>query len=85
MSSKIFSVLFRKPTNLSPTCFSKHPNRTYLSKNLIALLSYGGVPNDFFMDVLRSNLEDADQVFSNKRAALRGSSYRFLAANTFFF
>jgi len=48
------------------------PNRTYLSKNLIALLSYGGVPNEFFKGLLESNLEDANHVFSNKRVALRG-------------
>nr|KYP37196.1 putative RNA-dependent RNA polymerase 3 [Cajanus cajan] len=52
---------------------SNKPNRTYLSKYLIALLSYGGVPNEFFMDLLRSNLEDAEHVYSNKRAALRAS------------
>ncbi|TKY44577.1 RNA-dependent RNA polymerase 4 [Spatholobus suberectus] len=54
---------------------SNKPNRTYLSKTLIALLSYGGVPNEFFMDLLRSNLEDADHVYSNKHAALRSSIY----------
>ncbi|XP_058722361.1 probable RNA-dependent RNA polymerase 5 isoform X2 [Vicia villosa] len=52
---------------------SQKPNRAYLSKNLIALLSYGGVPNEFFMDVLKSNLEDFDHIYTNKRAALRAS------------
>ncbi|OIW03701.1 hypothetical protein TanjilG_29736 [Lupinus angustifolius] len=52
---------------------SNKPNRSYLSKYLIALLSYGGVPNEFFMDVLRSNLEEANRVYSNKRAALKAS------------
>ncbi|CAL5186422.1 unnamed protein product [Lathyrus oleraceus] len=52
---------------------SHKPNRAYLSKNLIALLSYGGVPNEFFMDVLKSNLEDSDHIYTNKRAALRAS------------
>lgn len=69
----MFFVLFEKQTDLKPTCFSQKPNRTYLSKYLIALLSYGGVPNQFFMEVLQSNLEDADHVYSNKRTALRGS------------
>ncbi|KAF7813875.1 putative RNA-dependent RNA polymerase 5 [Senna tora] len=52
---------------------SNKPRRTYLSGNLIALLSYGGVPNEFFMDLLRSALDDAHGVFTNKRAALRVS------------
>ncbi|KAK7245449.1 hypothetical protein RIF29_40295 [Crotalaria pallida] len=52
---------------------SNKPNRPYLSKYLIALLSYGGVPNEFFMDVLRSNLEDVKHVYTKKRAALKAS------------
>ncbi|XP_045790333.1 probable RNA-dependent RNA polymerase 5 [Trifolium pratense] len=52
---------------------SQKPNRSYLSKYLIALLSYGGVPNEFFMDVLKRNLEDADHVYTKKRTALRVS------------
>ncbi|RDX71616.1 putative RNA-dependent RNA polymerase 5, partial [Mucuna pruriens] len=69
------SLLNRQSINSMevPTCFSNKPNRTYLSKYLIALLSYGGVPNEFFMDLLRSNLEDVDHAYSNKRAALRAS------------
>ncbi|XP_027358466.1 probable RNA-dependent RNA polymerase 3 isoform X2 [Abrus precatorius] len=52
---------------------SNKPNRAYLSRQLITLLSYGGVPNEFFMGILRSNLEDADLVYTKKRAALRAS------------
>ncbi|XP_039690970.1 probable RNA-dependent RNA polymerase 5 isoform X2 [Medicago truncatula] len=52
---------------------SQKPNRAYLSKYLIALLSFGGVPNEFFMDVLKRNLEDAEHIYTNKRAALRAS------------
>ncbi|KAK7272726.1 hypothetical protein RJT34_29523 [Clitoria ternatea] len=50
---------------------SHKPNRAYLSKNLVALLSYGGVPNEFFMGILKSNLEDVGHVYSNRRAALK--------------
>ncbi|GAU28117.1 hypothetical protein TSUD_295540 [Trifolium subterraneum] len=50
---------------------SKGLNRSYLSKYLIALLSYGGVPNEFFMDVLKRNLEDADHIYTKKRTAVR--------------
>ncbi|WVZ06380.1 hypothetical protein V8G54_019726 [Vigna mungo] len=49
------------------------PNRTYLSKNLITLLKYGGVPNEFFKALLESNLEDANHVFSNKGVAFGAS------------
>lgn len=70
--------LFEKQTDMKPPpCFSHKPNRAYLSKNLIALLSYGGVPNEFFMDVLKSNLEDSDHIYTNKRAALRGSFLKY--------
>lgn len=68
-----FLVLSEKQTNPMPPCFSHKPNRAYLSKYLIALLSYGRVPNEFFMDVLKSNLEDAGHIYTNKRAALRGN------------
>lgn len=52
---------------------SNQPKRTYLSKFLIALLSYGGVPKEYFMDLLMNSLEDLLSVYSNKRAALRVS------------
>ncbi|RYR07404.1 hypothetical protein HN51_071030 [Arachis hypogaea] len=52
---------------------SNHPNRSFLSKYLIALLSYGGVPNGYFIEVLQDNLKEVDQIFSNKRAAFRAS------------
>ncbi|KAL9440712.1 hypothetical protein AB3S75_019390 [Citrus x aurantiifolia] len=65
---------------------SNQPRKTYLSRNLIALLSYGGVPEIFFMDILRNALEDAWGVFSNKRNALKvsfnygGMDYDFTSA-----
>jgi len=68
-----FLVMFEKQTDMKPLCFSQKPNRAYLSKYLIALLSFGGVPNEFFMDVLKKNLEDAEHIYTSKRAALRGS------------
>ncbi|KAK4601857.1 hypothetical protein RGQ29_011108 [Quercus rubra] len=52
---------------------SNQPKKTYLSRNLIALLSYGGVPKEYFMDILSNALSDAHGVFSNKGAALRVS------------
>ena len=58
-----------------------------MSKYLIALLSYGGVPNEYFMNLLKDALEDAPSVQSSKRAALRGDlhclSYGFLGCNEF--
>ncbi|RHN74236.1 putative RNA-dependent RNA polymerase, eukaryotic-type [Medicago truncatula] len=56
----------------SPFTPSKGLNRSYLSKYLIALLSYGGVPNEFFTDVLKRNLEDVDHIYTKKCTALRG-------------
>ncbi|KAI9128687.1 hypothetical protein K1719_000170 [Acacia pycnantha] len=52
---------------------SNKPQRCYLNRNLIALLSYGGVPREFFLDSLESALENAYRVFTNKRAAFRVS------------
>ncbi|KAL5771145.1 hypothetical protein ACOSP7_015299 [Xanthoceras sorbifolium] len=52
---------------------SNQPRKTYLSKNLISLLTYGGVPEKFFEDLLRNALEDAQGVFTNKRNALKVS------------
>ncbi|XP_059638213.1 probable RNA-dependent RNA polymerase 5 isoform X2 [Cornus florida] len=50
---------------------SHQPRKTFLSRNLIALLSYGGVPKEYFLDILMNALEDSQSVYSNKRAALR--------------
>ncbi|KAK3404771.1 hypothetical protein EUGRSUZ_K01068 [Eucalyptus grandis] len=50
---------------------SNKPKLAYLSKILIALLSYGGVPNEFLLDMVEKALGDANSVFSSKRAALR--------------
>ncbi|ESQ50360.1 hypothetical protein EUTSA_v10001896mg [Eutrema salsugineum] len=52
---------------------SNPPNRTKLSRNLVALLSYGGVPNDFFLDILRNTLENSKTIFQNKRSALKAA------------
>ncbi|KFK40360.1 hypothetical protein AALP_AA3G363800 [Arabis alpina] len=51
---------------------SNPPKRiTRLSRNLIALLSYGGVPDDFFMNILLNTLEESKTIFYNKRSALK--------------
>lgn len=61
---------------------SNQPKRTTLSKNLILLLSYGGVPDSFFMDLLKKALEESQCAFSNKRTALRGSFLNFFVTIT---
>ncbi|KAK1592184.1 hypothetical protein Q3G72_020916 [Acer saccharum] len=53
--------------------YSNQPRKTFLSKNLIALLRYGGVPENFFEDLLRNALEDAQGVFTKKRNSLKVS------------
>ncbi|GMH16524.1 hypothetical protein Nepgr_018365 [Nepenthes gracilis] len=50
---------------------SNKPKKTRLSKNLIALLNYGGVPEDFFVNILWNSLMDAQGVLSDKRAAVK--------------
>ncbi|KAF8036238.1 hypothetical protein BT93_C2065 [Corymbia citriodora subsp. variegata] len=52
---------------------SHKPKPAYLSKTLIALLSYGGIPKEYLLDMLENALGDAYSVFSSKRAALRVS------------
>ncbi|WRX34924.1 RNA-dependent RNA polymerase [Theobroma cacao] len=59
--------------SLEVVATSNQPKRTSLSRNLIALLSYGGVPDDFFMDILKNALEESQSAFSNKRRALKVS------------
>jgi len=51
---------------------SNPPKRAKLSKNLVALLSYGGVPNDFFLDILLNTLEKKKTIFFKVRAAGKG-------------
>ncbi|TYH60945.1 hypothetical protein ES332_D07G014600v1 [Gossypium tomentosum] len=50
---------------------SNQPKRASLSKYLVMLLSYGGVPDNFFMYILKNALEESQGAFSNKRTALR--------------
>ncbi|XP_058074196.1 probable RNA-dependent RNA polymerase 5 [Magnolia sinica] len=52
---------------------SNQPRKTYLNKNLIPLLNYGGVPKEYFMNLLSNALNDAQNVHSNKRLALRAA------------
>ncbi|KAL8498318.1 hypothetical protein ACS0TY_021586 [Phlomoides rotata] len=53
---------------------SKRPQRNILSKYLIALLSYGGVPQEFFLNLLTNALEETRIVYSSRRAALKVAS-----------
>uniref|UniRef100_A0A7N0UYH8 RNA-dependent RNA polymerase n=1 Tax=Kalanchoe fedtschenkoi TaxID=63787 RepID=A0A7N0UYH8_KALFE len=48
---------------------SNKPRKTNLSRFLIALLCYGGVPKDVFMNILTKSLEEAQSILSNRRAA----------------
>ncbi|XP_009592436.1 probable RNA-dependent RNA polymerase 3 isoform X1 [Nicotiana tomentosiformis] len=57
--------------SLEVVAISHRPRKTYLSKHLISLLSYGGVGNEFFMEILGSALEETKQVYLKKRAALK--------------
>ncbi|KAL9300006.1 putative RNA-directed RNA polymerase [Arabidopsis thaliana] len=52
---------------------SNPPKMTRLSRNLVALLSYGGVPNDFFSNILLKTLAESETIFYNERAAFRAA------------
>ncbi|KAI3943121.1 hypothetical protein MKW92_035353 [Papaver armeniacum] len=49
---------------------SNKPKNSCLSKYLLALLAYGGVPQEYFMNLLTKALDDAENVHYNKHAAL---------------
>ncbi|XP_027065193.2 probable RNA-dependent RNA polymerase 5 isoform X1 [Coffea arabica] len=57
--------------SLEIVAVSHRPRRCHLSKYLIALLSYGGVPRTFFVDLMTSVLEETNAVFTDKRAAFK--------------
>ncbi|KAL3625438.1 hypothetical protein CASFOL_030892 [Castilleja foliolosa] len=59
--------------SLEIVAISNRPHRNYLSKHLIALLSYGGVPQEVFFNLLTTALEETQRVYSHRRAALRAS------------
>ncbi|XP_010532294.1 PREDICTED: probable RNA-dependent RNA polymerase 5 isoform X2 [Tarenaya hassleriana] len=62
---------FSSINSLEVVSTSNPPKRTKLSRNLIALLSYGEVPNDFFLDILLNTLEESKTIFYDTRAALK--------------
>lgn len=51
--------------------FSRRPRKANLSKNLIALLSVGGVPKEYFLGLLETTLQEAQKVSSSMRATVR--------------
>ncbi|XP_028554239.1 probable RNA-dependent RNA polymerase 4 isoform X2 [Dendrobium catenatum] len=52
---------------------SNRPKKTCLSRTLIALLHYGGVPKEYFLELVRSAIDDLRNARFNKRSALRVS------------
>ncbi|KAG6490110.1 hypothetical protein ZIOFF_051392 [Zingiber officinale] len=63
---------------------SNRPKRTCLSRYLIALLHYGGVPNEYFLELLKNALDDAQNARYTKLAAIRGI-FRFYSIHSFFY
>lgn len=53
-------------------CCSHKPKAAKLSKHLIALLTIGGVPQDYFLGLLKNTVQDAQKVSVDPRAAFRG-------------
>ncbi|GKA72180.1 probable RNA-dependent RNA polymerase 5 [Tanacetum coccineum] len=58
-------------SSLEVVSVSHKPKAAKLSKTLIAILSIGGVPKKFFLDLLKETLEDAQRVCLDPRAAFR--------------
>lgn len=59
--------------SLEIVAISHKPRRSYLSKYLIALLSYGGVPEEYFLSIMESALEETKTIYTNRRAALKAA------------
>ncbi|XP_010467917.1 PREDICTED: probable RNA-dependent RNA polymerase 3 isoform X2 [Camelina sativa] len=64
---------FRTFNSLEVVNTSNPPKMTRLSRNLIALLSYGGVPDDFFLNILLKTLEESKTIFYSERAAFKAA------------
>ncbi|ONH97965.1 hypothetical protein PRUPE_7G221200 [Prunus persica] len=50
---------------------SKSHRNTFFSRHLIALLCHGGVPKEYFRELLMKDLEDTRGVFCSRRAAFK--------------
>ncbi|XP_017248678.1 probable RNA-dependent RNA polymerase 5 isoform X1 [Daucus carota subsp. sativus] len=57
--------------SLEVVAVSHKPKRCTLSKNLIALLSFGGVPEDFFLNLLQKALEETRIILLERSSALK--------------
>ncbi|XP_071723572.1 probable RNA-dependent RNA polymerase 5 [Rutidosis leptorrhynchoides] len=57
--------------SLEVVSVSHKPKEAKLSKYLIALLSIGGVPDEFFLEILERTLKDTQRVCVDPRAAFR--------------
>ncbi|GKD90639.1 probable RNA-dependent RNA polymerase 5, partial [Tanacetum coccineum] len=58
-------------SSLEIVSISRKPRKASLSKNLIALLTVGGVPQAYFMTLLNKTLQESQKVSSSMRAAIR--------------
>lgn len=58
-------------SSLEIVSISRKPRKANLSKNLIALLNVGGVPNKIFFQLLDDTWQDTQKVSSSVRAAVR--------------
>ncbi|CAH9131271.1 unnamed protein product [Cuscuta epithymum] len=68
--------LFRTQTfnSLEIVAISHKPKKAHLSKTLIALLCYGGVPREYFLEILKNALEEAENIYSDEILALKATS-----------
>nr|GMD52422.1 probable RNA-dependent RNA polymerase 3 isoform X1 [Ipomoea batatas] len=59
--------------SLEIVAISHKPRRANLSKFLILLLSYGGVPEEYFLALMKNAWEEIKTIYTDKRAALRAA------------
>nr|GEV67203.1 probable RNA-dependent RNA polymerase 5 isoform X3 [Tanacetum cinerariifolium] len=70
-------------SSLEIVSISLKPRKANLCKNLIALLTVGGVPKEYFMTLLNKTLQEAQNVSSSMWAAIRiGLNYGQMDDNT---
>ncbi|KAG9148868.1 hypothetical protein Leryth_020825 [Lithospermum erythrorhizon] len=58
-------------TSLEMVAISHKPKKAHLSKNLIVLLSYGNVPREYFLGLLRNALDSLKNIYTDEYTALK--------------
>lgn len=67
----MMSMVWSSMSHLHNLLSCARPKKSHLSRYLISLLHYEGVPTKFFTDILKNSVADARSSLTNKRAALQ--------------